>query len=61
MVAQVYPSADVLPENLLKFYVHFSGPMRGGHIYDHVRFRDEAGKLVEMPFLEMTRNCGIRK
>jgi hypothetical protein len=52
-VAQVYPSADVLPENLLKFYVHFSAPMQGGHIYEHIRLRDEAGKPVELPFLEI--------
>jgi hypothetical protein len=53
VVTQIYPSADVLPENLLKFYVHFSAPMRGGHIYNHVHLRDEAGKPVELPFLEI--------
>ena len=53
VVAQVYPSADVLPENLLKFYVHFSAPMRRGHIYDHIHLLDEAGKPVELPFLEI--------
>src|SRR5215203_2259463 len=29
-VAQIYPTAKVLPENLLKFYIHFSAPMSGG-------------------------------
>jgi len=53
VVTQVYPSADVLPENLLKFYVHFSAPMSRGHIYDHVHLRDDAGKEVEIPFLEI--------
>jgi len=53
VVTRVYPTADVLPENLLKFYVHFSAPMQGGHIYDHIRLRNEAGKLVELPFLEI--------
>jgi len=53
LVAQIYPSADVLPENLLKFYVHFSGPMQGGHIYNYIHLRDEAGKSVELPFLEI--------
>jgi hypothetical protein len=43
----------VLPENLLKFYVHFSAAMSGGHIYEHIRLRDEAGKDVELPFLEI--------
>ncbi len=53
VVAQVYPSGDVLPENLLKFYIHFSAPMRGGHVYQHIHLRDEAGKPVELPFLEI--------
>jgi hypothetical protein len=53
VVTHVYPSADVLPENLLKFYVHFSAPMRRGHIYDHVHLRDDAGREVEIPFLEI--------
>jgi len=53
VVSQVYPSADALPENLLKFYLHFSAPMQGGHIYDHIHLRDEAGKPVELPFLEL--------
>ncbi|HEY1173048.1 MAG TPA: hypothetical protein VGH19_16895 [Verrucomicrobiae bacterium] len=53
VVSQVYPSADVLPENLLKFYLHFSAPMNGGHIYDHIKLLNSAGKPVELPFLEI--------
>ena len=53
MVRHIYPSADTLPENLLKFYVHFTGPMSRGNIYDHIRLRDENGKDVELPFLEI--------
>jgi len=53
VVTHVYPSADVLPENLLKFYVHFSAPMSRGHIYDYMHLRDDAGKEVEIPFLEI--------
>jgi hypothetical protein len=52
-VAQVYPTADRLPENLLKFYVHFSGPMRRGRIYEHIRLLDGDGREVELPFLEI--------
>lgn len=52
-VAQIYPSADVLPENQLKFYVHFSGPMSRGGIYDHVQLREASGGVVELPFLEL--------
>jgi hypothetical protein len=53
MVRHIYPSADTLPENLLKFYVHFTAPMSRGNIYDHIRLRDESGKDVELPFLEI--------
>lgn len=30
-VERVFPSADELPENMLRFYVRFSQPMRRGH------------------------------
>ena len=53
VVAQIYPTADELPENLLKFYLHFSAPMSRGHIYDHIQLRNESGKPVELPFLEI--------
>jgi hypothetical protein len=53
VVKQIYPSADVLPENVLKFYVHFSAPMRRGHIYDYIQLRNESGKPIELPFLEI--------
>ena len=53
VVTHVYPSADVLPENLLKFYLHFSAPMSRGHIYDYLHLRDDSGKEVEIPFLEI--------
>lgn len=52
-VRQIFPTASLLPENLLKFYVHFSAPMSRGQIYDHIRLRNEAGKDVELPFLEI--------
>jgi hypothetical protein len=53
VVSQIYPSGDVVPENLLKFYVQFSAPMSRGRIYDHIHLRDSAGKDVQQPFLEI--------
>ena len=53
VVTHIYPTADVLPENLLKFYVHFSAPMSRGHIYDYIRLLGADGKQVELPFLEI--------
>jgi hypothetical protein len=52
-VLQIYPSGDILPENQLKFYVHFSGPMSRGGIYQHVEMRGEDGQRIDVPFLEL--------
>lgn len=61
VVTAIYPSADVLPENLLKFYVHFSAPMSGGRIYEHISLRDLEGKEVELPFLEIDEELWNRE
>jgi hypothetical protein len=52
-VIRVDPTAASLPENLLKFYVHFSAPMTRGDVYRHFRIVTDAGKDVETPFLEL--------
>jgi hypothetical protein len=52
-VAEIYPTATELPENLLKFYLQFSAPMSGGHIYEHIHLLNEKGQPVELPFLEI--------
>lgn len=51
-VFAVYPSADVLPENLLKFYIHFSAPMSRGEAYERIHLMHD-GAEVESPFLEL--------
>ncbi len=53
VVTTVYPSADRLPENLLKFYIHFSAPMSQGGSYRHVKLLDARGKPIDLPFLEL--------
>ncbi len=53
-VAEIYPSRDLLPENLLRFYIIFSAPMSRGEAYRRITLLDEAtGKIVEAPFLEL--------
>ena len=52
-VGQVYPSGDVVPENLLKFYLHFSAPMSRGHIYDYIHLLGDTGREIELPFLQI--------
>jgi hypothetical protein len=53
VVETVFPSSDVLPENQLKFYIHFSAPMSRGDSYRHIRLLNEHAKRVEAPFLEL--------
>lgn len=52
-VAAIYPTADLLPENQLKLYVHFSAPMSRGEAYHRVRLLDGSGVQVDRPFLEL--------
>jgi hypothetical protein len=48
----IYPSGDVVPANHLKFYLHFSAPMREGVFLDHCRLLDAHGATVAEPFRE---------
>lgn len=52
-VVRVAPGGGVVPANLLKFYVEFSGPMSRGQAYGRVRLLDEQGLPVDLPFLEL--------
>jgi len=52
-VEQVFPSGASLPENVLKFYIHFSAAMSRGEAYRRIRLLKEDGKAVELPFLEI--------
>ncbi|MEO1995985.1 MAG: hypothetical protein ABGZ17_11990 [Planctomycetaceae bacterium] len=50
-VARIFPSTSVLPANHLKFYVHFSQPMREGKaMFDHMSLVDQRGQSVEDPW-----------
>jgi hypothetical protein len=53
-VTAIYPTAQELPENTLKFYIYFSAPMSRGEAYRHIHLLDELGRPQELPFLELT-------
>ena len=53
IVSQVYPTANSLPENLLKFYLHFSAPMSQGNVYSHIHLINARNKKIDLPFLEL--------
>lgn len=48
----VYPSANLLPENLLRFRIYFSAPMREGEARLRVRLLDASGNEIPGVFLE---------
>lgn len=52
-VASIYPSTSTLPENVLRFYVHFSESMTQGSAYEFVSILDENGDKIVDPFLEV--------
>lgn len=52
-VDRVYPTAENIPANQLKFYLHFSAPMSRGGVWQHIRLLDDTGAALELPFLEI--------
>jgi len=51
VVEKIYPTAEVLPANQLKFYIHFSKPMReSSEIFDQVAILDGQGKAILDPW-----------
>jgi hypothetical protein len=52
-ITAVYPQADVLPENTLRMYIHFSAPVKKGDIYKYIKLLKEDGKEVMEPFLQL--------
>ena len=53
LVRHIYPSADVLPANLLKFYIEFSRPMSRGMGTEYIHLLRSDGTTVEDPFPEI--------
>lgn len=51
-VTQIYPSGDVLPENTLRFYIHFSTPMKPHVAFDYIRLRDSSGAADDAAFMQ---------
>jgi hypothetical protein len=60
LVERVYPTTNLLPENQLKFYIHFSAPMSRGEAYSRIHLLDEKGAEVDVPFLTLTEELWDR-
>jgi len=52
-VTGIYPSAEQVPENLLKFYITFSQSMRRGHAYQNAQLLDEDGRPLTRALLTL--------
>jgi hypothetical protein len=53
VVSQIYPSAQSVPANQLRLYLHFSAPMDWRSGYDHVKLLDDRGQEVPDTFLPL--------
>jgi len=49
---EIYPTAAVLPENVLRFYVYFPERMQPAEIWQHVSIHDSRGERMGDVFLE---------
>lgn len=52
-VLQLYPSADTLPANLLKIYLHFTNSMTQGNCYRYIHLLNDQGDTLRGVFLEL--------
>ena len=53
VLASLFPTADTLPENLLKIYLQFSTPMREGEALQYVHLLDENKDTLHDIFLDL--------
>ncbi|MEM7126776.1 MAG: hypothetical protein AAF702_10650 [Chloroflexota bacterium] len=51
-VTAIYPSGDTLPENVLRFYIHFSTPMKPHVAFDYIKLVDASGNVDDAAFMQ---------
>lgn len=52
-LTDLFPSAEQVPANLLKIYLHFSVPMGEGHAYERLVLTNAAGDTIHQPFVPL--------
>ncbi len=50
-IVAVFPSGNIIPENTLRFYIHFSTPMRPHVSSDYIKLVDATGKADTAAFM----------
>lgn len=48
----IYPSSEVLPENLLRLYFYFNTPMKRGEMLKHIQLVDSKGNKDSLAFMQ---------
>ena len=51
-VSEIYPTAEYLPENLLRFYIYFTEPMNREGILSSISLLDDQGEVIPDVFLD---------
>ncbi len=51
-VTAVFPSGDTLPENTLRFYIHFSVPMQPHVAFKYINLRNADGEVDDAAFMQ---------
>jgi len=51
-VTKLYPSATSLPENVLRFYIHFSKPMKPHVAFDYIKLVNASGTIDDAAFMK---------
>lgn len=52
-VLEIFPTANILPANTLKFYIQFSGPMSEGQSHQYITLVKNGQDTVNRAFLEL--------
>ncbi|MEP6763358.1 MAG: hypothetical protein ABJB66_03555 [Gemmatimonadaceae bacterium] len=55
-VARIFPGSDTLPENLLRWYIEFSGPMSRDGGLPYIKLLDDRNREVLHAFLPLDEN-----
>ncbi len=50
-VEAIYPSASILPSNILKWHIQFSRPINKTNVYEHIQFVDNYGEEISKAIL----------
>lgn len=51
-ITKLYPSGETLPENTLRFYIHFSKPMKPHVALNYIKLRDTSGNVDDAAFMQ---------